>query len=77
MHSMSLGVYLGEGQIARKLGIIQNNHPDIDLGSYPFYNEDGYGTNLVMRGSDVTELGVMFEEVRQMILGFGVDPIID
>ena len=74
-HSLTLGAYLSEGQIGKKLGIIQENHPDIDLGSYPFHNEDGYGTNLVMRGTDTIALETTFEEVRQMILSFGVEPI--
>ena len=73
--TMTLGAYLSEGQIGKKLGMIQEKHPDIDLGSYPFYNEDGYGTNLVMRGTDMVALKAILEEVRQMILSFGVEPI--
>ena len=63
------------GQIGKKLGMIQEKQPDIDLGSYPFYNKDGYGTNLVMRGTDMVALNAIFEEVHQMILSFGVEPI--
>ena len=73
--SLTVGAYLSEGQIGKKLGMIQEKHPDIDLGSYPFYNEDGYGTNLVMRGTDMVALEAIFEEVNQMILSFGVKPI--
>ena len=73
--SLTVGAYLSEGQIGKKLGMIQEKHPDIDLGSYPFYNEDGYGTNLVMRGTDMVALKAIFEEVNQMILSFGVEPI--
>ena len=73
--SLTVGAYLSEGQIGKKLGMIQEKHPDIDLGSYPFYNEDGYGTNLVMRGTDMVALKAVFEEVHQMISSFGVEPI--
>lgn len=73
--SLTLGAYLSEGQIGKKLGMIQEKHPDIDLGSYPFYNKDGYGTNLVMRGTDMVALEAVSEEVHQMILSFGVKPI--
>ena len=73
--SLTVGAYLSEGQIGKKLGMIQEKHPDIDLGSYPFYNEDGYGTNLVMRGTDMVALKAILEEVNQMILSFGVEPI--
>ena len=34
--SLTLGAYLSEGQIGKKLGIIQENHPNIDLGVTPF-----------------------------------------
>ena len=77
VRSRSVGAYLSEGQVAVPLGEIQDRHPDVDLGSYPFYRQDGYGTNLVMRGTDEAELDVMLEEVRQMIVGFGQEPFED
>jgi molybdenum cofactor synthesis domain-containing protein len=77
VRSRSIGAYLGESQVANRLSEIQDGHPDVDLGSYPFYRKDGYGTNLVMRGTDEKELDEMKEEVRAMILSFGADPIED
>ncbi len=74
VRSRSVGAYLSEGQVAAPLGEIQKRHPDVDLGSYPFYRQEGYGTNLVMRGTDEAELELMKEEVRQMIIGFGAEP---
>ncbi len=75
VRSRSIGAYLGESQVAVRLREIQEEHPDVDLGSYPFYRKGGYGTNLVMRGTDEDELEVMREKVRQMIIDFGVEPI--
>ena len=75
VRSRSIGAYLGESQVAVRLREIQEEHPDVDLGSYPFYRKDGYGTNLVMRGTDEDELEVMCEKVRQMIIDFGVEPL--
>jgi len=60
--------------VAGKLAVIQNEHPDVDLGSYPFYRKDGYGTNLVMRGTDESELDEMKDKVRAMIVSFGAEP---
>jgi len=74
IRSRSVGAYLGEGQVAVPLGEIQQQHPDVDLGSYPFYRQDGYGTNLVMRGTDEAELDEMLEKVRQMIVDLGGEP---
>lgn len=74
VRSRSIGAYLTESQVAVSLREIQSRYAEIDLGSYPFYRKDGYGTNLVMRGTDENELDSMKEEVRQMILGFAAEP---
>ena len=75
VRSRTIGAYLGESQVAKQLGKIQDQHPDVDLGSYPFYREDGYGTNLVVRGTDDVELEEMIEKIRAMIHSFDVEPI--
>ena len=77
VRARSIGAYLSEGQVAVRLRAIQEDHPEIDLGSYPFYRQDGYGTNLVMRGTNEKELDLMLEKVRQMILDFGAEPFQD
>ena len=74
VRSRSVGAFLGESAIANDLRAIQDEHPDIDLGSYPFYREDGYGTSLVMRGTDQAELDVMMKKVEGMILRLGAKP---
>jgi molybdenum cofactor synthesis domain-containing protein len=56
MLSQSITVYLGESQIAGPLGDIQQQHPDVDLGSYPFVRDGRYGTTLVMRGTDASAI---------------------
>lgn len=77
VRSRSVGAYLSEGEIAAPLGRIQDQHAEIDLGSYPFYRQDGYGTNLVMRGTDEAELDGMLDEVVAMIQSLGAEPIYD
>ena len=77
VRSRSVGAHLSEGQVAKTLGDIQDRYPDIDLGSYPFYREDGYGTNLVMRGTDQARLDAVLAEVRGMIVAMGARPLED
>jgi molybdenum cofactor synthesis domain-containing protein len=77
VRSRSISAHLGESQVANRLSAIQDKHPDVDLGSYPFYRKEHYGTNLVMRGTDEYELDAMLEEVRALIISFGVEPIED
>jgi len=77
VRSRSVGAYLGESQVAAHLTDIQDRYSDIDLGSYPFYRKDGYGTNLVMRGVDEKRLEQMLAEVKQMIVDQGGEPIVE
>ena len=71
VRSRTIGAYLGESQIAKPLGELQEKHPDVDIGSYPFYRESGHGTNLVIRGTDVTELEAIKESLRAIIIDMG------
>ena len=74
VRSRSVTAYLGESQVATGLEEIQNRHPDIDLGSYPFMDNERYGTTLVMRGTDPAALDTMLEEVKQLIVEAGEVP---
>lgn len=73
VRSRTVGAYLGESQVANQLGELQNKYPDVDIGSYPFYRETGYGTNLVIRGTDEAELDTLKEELRALIIGMGAE----
>ena len=46
----------GEGVIAAPLEAIARAHPDMSLGSYPFYGADGFGSNLVLRSRDAASV---------------------
>lgn len=58
---------LREGQIAIPLGKIQNNHPKVNIGSYPFFREDAVGVSIVLRSADEFALQKASQEVRVMI----------
>ncbi|PZQ65350.1 MAG: competence/damage-inducible protein A [Phenylobacterium zucineum] len=42
----------GEGAIAEPLERVAKAHPDMSMGSYPFFTPEGYGSNLVVRSRD-------------------------
>ena len=71
VQSRSVTAYLGESEIAGELRDIQARHADVNLGSYPFYREERYGTTLVMCGTDPTELAIIEQEVYEVILSCG------
>ncbi|HEX2559190.1 competence/damage-inducible protein A [Phenylobacterium sp.] len=62
----------GEGVIAEPLERIAKGHPAMSLGSYPFYGEGGFGSNLVLRGRDPDELEAAVGELIEALKGAGV-----
>lgn len=50
--SATVRIDLPESAIADPLGIIAKNFPKLSVGSYPFFEENAYGANLVVRGTD-------------------------
>ena len=75
VRSKSVTAYLGESQLASALTDIQARYPDIELGSYPFYRSERYGTTLVMRGTDEADLARMLKEVEDAIVAAGEQPL--
>ena len=61
--------------MAKTLEEIQNRHPDLDIGSYPFRRQGKFGCTLVSRGTDPDDIAAAAEEIRQMIIALGGDPI--
>jgi molybdenum cofactor synthesis domain-containing protein len=58
----------GEGAIAAPLEAVAKAHPALSLGSYPFFTDGLYGSNLVLRGRDAEELA---ETVVELIAALG------
>ena len=50
--SRSLPVTRPEGDIAAPLGQVARDFPDLSIGSYPWFRDGTYGTNIVVRGTD-------------------------
>jgi molybdenum cofactor synthesis domain-containing protein len=66
----------GEGVIAEPLERVAKAHPDLSLGSYPFFGPEGYGSNLVVRGRDQAELDATVIELVAALEAAGIDKII-
>lgn len=74
VRSRSVTAFLGESQIAGPLRQIQERYPAVDLGSYPFFRQNRYGTSLVMRGTDERLLDEALEAVEAAIREAGETP---
>jgi molybdenum cofactor synthesis domain-containing protein len=62
----------GEGAIAAPLEAVAKAHPDMSLGSYPFFTPDGYGSNLVIRSRDPDALGAVIAELISALNAAGI-----
>ncbi|MEY4576221.1 MAG: hypothetical protein RL701_924, partial [Pseudomonadota bacterium] len=71
VESRSVKVFLPESAIATPFGALQARYPTIEMGSYPFTEEGRYGTQLVLRGSDVALLESVVPELEAMIAAAG------
>jgi molybdenum cofactor synthesis domain-containing protein len=74
VRSRSVTAFLGESTIAQALAEIQEKFPDVDLGSYPFFRQERYGTSLVMRGTDEATLDATLDAVKSAIIAAGETP---
>ena len=73
--SRSVTAHLGESQLASALTQIQARYPDVELGSYPFYRSERYGTTLVMRGTIEADIERMLEDIKNAIIAAGGQPL--
>jgi molybdenum cofactor synthesis domain-containing protein len=65
----------GEGVIAAPLEAVARAHPDMSLGSYPFFGADGYGSNLVVRSRDAEALAGAVDELIAALRSAGIDNV--
>jgi molybdenum cofactor synthesis domain-containing protein len=65
--SVSCDAKVRESSIAVDLSKIQDRYPSVDIGSYPYSQEGGFGTVLVMRSTDESKLSNCQKEVKDMI----------
>ena len=68
--SLSCDAKVRESAIAVELSNIQDKYPDIDIGSYPYSKEGGFGTMLVMRGVDEAKILRCKQQIDLMIKNF-------
>jgi molybdenum cofactor synthesis domain-containing protein len=65
----------GEGVIALPLETVAKAHPDMSLGSYPFFGAEGYGSNLVVRSRDAEALAGAVAELIAALRGAGIENV--
>jgi molybdenum cofactor synthesis domain-containing protein len=68
MLSESIRADTREGDIGTELGEIAKAHPEVSIGSYPFFDDKlGPNTNVVVRGRDAQKLAAAKSAVEDML----------
>lgn len=67
VQSDTVEVRRGESDVAEELAAIAADFPDLSLGSYPFHDETGWGTNLVVRGLDAARVAEAMVALRDRL----------
>jgi len=60
-----------EGAMARELGVIQDQFPDVSIGSYPWFRHGTLGVNLVLRGTVADRIARARGAIEKMVAGLG------
>ncbi|MCP5368488.1 MAG: competence/damage-inducible protein A [Hyphomicrobiales bacterium] len=75
MLSRTVAGLVPEGRLAAGLGRVQDDHPEVEVGSYPFFRDGRLGVSVVMRGFDPAALEATAADVRTLIRDLGGSPI--
>jgi len=73
--SRTISCGLAEGALAEGLGAIQARHPDVDIGSYPWYRRGAYGVSLAVRSPEPARLAAAGDEVAALVRALGGTPV--
>ncbi len=58
---------MGEGDVGGPLAEIAKRNLDVSIGSYPYFDGNGYGLNIVLRAYEGSALDAAEAEIRQII----------
>ena len=74
MLSKSIASYTPEGKIAARLTALQDEHPALEIGSYPFSRDGKHGSTIVIRGTDADDIANAAEKLRSIMRDLGNEP---
>ncbi|WCR10615.1 competence/damage-inducible protein A [Paracoccus stylophorae] len=67
VRSQTVEVRRGESDVAGDLRAVAALFPDLSLGSYPYHDERGWGTNLVVRGLDEARIEQAMDQLKRRL----------
>ena len=75
MVSRTITANAAESEVAALLSEVQDGHPGVSIGSYPFYREGGFGADFVIRSEDEKLVEKCAEALTARLSAEGYDPV--
>jgi molybdenum cofactor synthesis domain-containing protein len=75
--SRTISAFTTESSIALPLAAVQDQHPAVEIGSYPFVRAARFGTSLVCRSTQPAALDAAVADIVALLKGAGIEPIRD
>jgi molybdenum cofactor synthesis domain-containing protein len=72
--SVTISANAAESEVAALLSEVQDEHPGVAIGSYPFYRNAGFGADFVIRSEDQALVDACAEALRQRLMAAGFEP---
>ncbi len=73
MSSRTVTTFIPEGVLAPTLTTLQNEYADMDVGSYPFFEDGKPGVNVVLRGPEEAKLDEAVATLGERLDALGED----
>ena len=65
--STTISLRTVESEIAKSLSEVQNNHKDVEIGSYPFFQAGKLGVSIVLRSEDQSKINTCNEQILKFV----------
>jgi molybdenum cofactor synthesis domain-containing protein len=75
MTSVTVSAHAAESEVAALLKQVQDDHPGVSVGSYPFYRDGGFGADFVVRSDDEGLAKRCAEDLLERLKAAGVEVI--
>ncbi len=66
---------LPEGRLAAGLAAVQEAHPEVEIGSYPYWRAGGHGVSIVAKGIDGAAVEAAIDAVAALMRALGAEPV--
>jgi molybdopterin-biosynthesis enzyme MoeA-like protein len=75
MTSVTVSAHAAESEVAALLEQVQDEHPGVSIGSYPFFSDGGFGADFVIRSDNEVLAKICADDLRTRLDLAGVEVI--